>query len=97
MTDFISTFEDAAKALRDVLNQWLNDPDAHSYDWAGPNDLHSVIVASDFSPGWHFSEDGLAYHRREGRDFLDIYTQVAFQLGFHDGYLRAENDVYKRL
>lgn len=81
--------EDVAVALKQVREQHLA---GQTLVWTGPNRLHHAVAATSPEPSWHFSPEGLAYHADQDRDFWDVYTMVAFQLGFHNGTVREEKN-----
>lgn len=83
------SFEDVAEALKKVREQHKN---GEPLVWTGPDRLHHSIAATSPEPSWFFSDDGMEYMRERGHDFWDVYTQVAFQLGFHNGTVREEKN-----
>ena len=83
-------FSEVAAALREIRVQyWAGVP----LIWSGPENLHYRIGATNSTPEWHFSEEGLAHHADQGRDFWDVYTQVTFQIGAHNGIMMVEPDL----
>ena len=89
------SFEEVAEALAEIRRQHeAGEP----LVWTGPDRLHYSVAATCPEPSWHFSEEGMAYHADQDRDFWDVYTMIAFQIGFHNGYLRSDkaNEVYRR-
>lgn len=88
-------FEKVADALKAVREQYVAgaDPFNNELVWTGPDRLHFHIAAITPEPAWHFSAEGMADHAENGRDFWDVYTMVAFQIGFHNGVVRMEPDV----
>lgn len=92
----VLVFDDVATALDNVRNQYLN---SQPLVWTGPDKLHPSISATNFPPSWHFSEEGMASHADRDRDFWDVYTLVAFQLGFHNGTVNESIQTlhYKKL
>lgn len=80
-------FPTAAEALAEIRRQYeAGEP----LVWTGPDHLHHVISAGCPEPSACFSPEGLAYDAERGRDFWDVYTMIAFQLGYHAGTLREE-------
>lgn len=83
-------YTEVEAALKEVRRQYeAGEPTA----WKGPDRLHFRVLATNPPPSWHFSAEGLSSHWEQGRDFWDVYTLVAFQLGFHNGVVRMEPDV----
>jgi len=82
-------FEDVAKALKKVRKQYLK---GKPLVWTGPDVLHFTIAATSMPPSWYFSEEGMEYAKENGRDFWDVYTQVAFQIGYHNGVVYQSKD-----
>lgn len=78
-------FTTAADALAEVREQFLA---GKRLKWTGPDRLHHSISATTPPPSWNFSREGMEHHEDQGRTFWDVYTMVAFQLGFHNGVLR---------
>lgn len=96
MSDYKSfNFAEVADALKAVREQYVAgaDPFNNELVWTGPERLHFHVATTDAPPAWHFSADGMAHHADQGRDFWDVYTMVAFQIGFHNGVVRMEPDV----
>lgn len=84
------SFEDIAEALADIRQQHLTGK--YPLQWNGPDRLHHAVAATSPEPSWQFSPEGLANHRDQGRGFWEVYTLVAFQLGFHNGTVREEKN-----
>ena len=80
-------YEEVAKALKKIRKQRRK---GKSLKWTGPNELHHSISATCPEPSWYFSPEGMEWLKEHGHGFWDVYTQVAFHLGFHNGYLRCE-------
>lgn len=83
-------FEVVAHALEEIRDQYIT---GQPLVWTGPDQLHFHVSATSPPPSWQFSEEGLASHREQGRGFWDVYTMVAFQLGFHNGVAYVEPDL----
>jgi len=90
MTDYESfDFTTAADALKEIRRQYK----AHEVlVWNGPDHLHHVVSATNPPPSWYFSDEGLAAMAEQGYGFWDVYTMIAFQLGYHAGTLREEEN-----
>ena len=79
----------ATAALDEVRRQFLA---GEPMVWTGPDRLHSSISATSHSPSWNFSAEGMEAHADQNRDFWDVYNMVAFQLGYHNGVVREEEN-----
>lgn len=79
------SYEDVDAALKKIRVQWI---EGQPLVWTGPDALHSSVLATNGPPSWHFSEEGMQYHAEQGRSFWDVYTLVAFQIGFSNGAVR---------
>lgn len=77
-------FEAIADALTDIRRQFEKQG-AKDLVWRGPDRLHHCISAASPPPSSAFSNDGLAYSAERGRGFWDVYSEVAIQLGIHQG------------
>lgn len=86
----IFNFGEVAAALKKVRDQYLA---GEPLVWTGPERLHYKIGATDSPPEWHFSPEGLEHHDDQGRDFWDVYTQVTFQIGAHNGIMMMEPEI----
>jgi hypothetical protein len=91
------TYEQVGDALKKIRKQFLKGTKV--LKWTGPDKLDSSVSATMSPPSWHFSPEGLEYHKERGRDFWDVYANVAFVLGYHSGVLiqRAEHEPQKEL
>lgn len=78
-------YDTVADALKKIREQYLA---GGGLTWTGPDSLHFSISTGSSGPSWHFSPEGLEYHEERGRDFWDVYSMVAFQMGFHNGVVR---------
>lgn len=81
------SFDDVAKALKKIRKQHKK---GKPLVWTGPDRLHHAIAATSPEPSWYFSDEGMEYMRDQGHGFWDVYTMVAFQVGFHNGTVREE-------
>lgn len=85
MADYkLYTFEEIADALADIRKQH-EEKGPKDLIWNGPDHLHHSVSATSPPPSSAFSNDGLAYHAERDRDFWEVYTMVAIQLGIHQG------------
>lgn len=82
-------FTTAADALREIRRQYKNH---EPLVWNGPDRLHCVVSATNPPPSWYFSDEGMAHLAEEGFGFWDVYTMIAFQLGYHAGNLKEEEN-----
>lgn len=94
MNKGVFQYDDVDKWLKDIRDQYesQNGP----LVWRGSDDLDSSILCCCPPPTEQFNEEGLEYHAERDRDFWDVYTLVAFQLGFHNGVCQ-EKSHYKIL
>lgn len=76
-------FEECSNALADIRRQHENGDE--TLIWTGPDRLHHSVAATCPPPSELLSPEGLEYDEERGRDFWDVYTMVAFHLGFHNG------------
>jgi hypothetical protein len=83
-------FMTAADALAEIRRQHLA---GEPLVWKGPDRLHYSIAATCPEPSHMFSPEGLAGSEEQGQDFWDVYTMIAFQLGYHNGVLSRDKDV----
>ena len=92
----LHNYSDLADALKLIRKQYLA---GEPLVWTGPTDLHHSVSATSPGPDWQFSPEGLAYHAERDRDFWDVYTQVSFHLGFHQGAVNESERTafYKKL
>lgn len=90
------TFSTAADALAEIRRQHLA---GEPLVWTGPDRLHHSVSATSPEPSWLFSDEGMTYMAERDHDFWDVYTMVAFHLGFHSGTLKEEEHTnqWKRL
>lgn len=84
----VFVYDDIATALKKVRKQIINHE--KKLKWTGPDELHTSLSATSPEPSWHFSTEGLGYHRERGRDRWDVYTLICFQLGYHNGAASTE-------
>jgi hypothetical protein len=89
-------FPEVADALFIVRTQYER---GDALTWRGIDHLHCSISAVSPPPSWYFSPEGLEYMADRGHDFWDVYAQVAFQIGYHNGVMRSvkENNELRRL
>lgn len=88
-TDQEYNFVEVSDALREIREQYIA---GEPLVWRGPDNLHSVVAAVAMPPSWHFSEEGQKHALDNDLDFWDIYTMVAFQIGYSNGTVREEKN-----
>lgn len=74
----VPTFDQITIPLVHIRNQYLSGSTLH---WSGPKTIPGIDTDLDVV----FSPEGLAWHAERGRNFWDVYTMVAIQIGIAQG------------
>ena len=82
------SYEELSDALSDMREQIK--AGASPLVWKGPDRLHYSLLATNFCPSEAFSPEKLEYEADQGRDVWDVYTHVAFMLGWHQAVVQRE-------
>lgn len=89
------SFAEVMSALRDLRRQY---EDGKPLVWNGPDELHYSVAATSMPPSWHFTDEGLDNTLENDLDFWDVYTMIAFQIGYSNGMVRGDKsvEIYKQ-
>lgn len=86
------SYPNKAKAIRKLLDEILSNPNFKQYrpiTYKGPEIKSNKILAIDSNINDAFTEDSIEYQKEQGRDYLDIFINKVYQLGYGDGYDEA--------
>jgi hypothetical protein len=74
--------EPICKAVRSGYTLRRNNLKSIPYDGYNVG-VQALLCGRD--PTYTLSEEGLAYHKNNGRDLLNVLMSIAFQIGFENG------------
>ena len=81
------SYDEFARALNKIQSQHRR---GVKLKWTGPNAFHSNISGCNPEPSWHFSPEGMEYHKDHNRDFEAVCFLIAQNFGMHQGLATQE-------